>query len=177
MAKVALQYEETVDGPPIGSSSHHESESTELRLQQSSPAEESTSDVHAFAQAHGLSHRLDLFQKAAAAIQGENIVDLTPAESDALHNETARKWQQPKMLYFTILVCSIGAIEQGWAQTGMNGANLYLSEAFGIGSDSKHDNFVVGLINSGIYLSTGLLWVYRIPGLHNGLFLQRRLAF
>jgi hypothetical protein len=117
--------------------------------------------VQAFVKAHGLSHRLDIFQKAATLIQGDDDSDgphvLTLAERDALHDETARKWRQPKMLYFTILVCSVGAIEQGWAQTGMNGANLYFPAAFGVGSDSKHDNFIVGLINSGIYLSTGLL--------------------
>ena len=140
-----------------GSSSHNESRPAELTLHKTPSDEPSALEVHAFAKAHGLSHRLDVFQKAAALIQGEDILDLTSAERDALRDETSRKWRQPKMLYFTILVCSIGAIEQGWAQTGMNGANLYFPAAFGIGSDSKHDNFVVGLINSGIYLSTGLL--------------------
>ncbi len=87
----------------------------------------------------------------------ENIPHLTTSEGHALRDETERKWRQPPTLYFTILVCSIGAIEQGWAQTGMNGANLLFPEALGIGSNSKYDNSVVGLINSGIYLSTGLL--------------------
>lgn len=87
----------------------------------------------------------------------DRIDNLTHTELQALQNEVQRKWQQPKMLYFTILVCSIAAIEQGWAQTGMNGANLTFPKAFGIDSNSRHDNFIVGLINSGIYLSAGLV--------------------
>ncbi|OAP65430.1 hypothetical protein AYL99_01402 [Fonsecaea erecta] len=121
-------------------------------------------NVHLFAQSHGLTQHLDVFHKAAAILQGQSPLDhlpLDPAEAQALQDETRRKWRQPKMLYFTILVCSVGAIEQGWAQTGMNGANLYFPKAFGVGSNSKHDVFIVGLINSGIYLSTGILgaWV------------------
>lgn len=157
MSKSTIHQDESAEALMTGSSSHNESRPAELTLHKTPSDEPSALEVHAFAKAHGLSHRLDVFQKAAALIQGEDILDLTSAERDALRDETSRKWRQPKMLYFTILVCSIGAIEQGWAQTGMNGANLYFPTAFGIGSDSKHDNFVVGLINSGIYLSTGLL--------------------
>jgi hypothetical protein len=87
------------------------------------------------------------------------IQGITREEISALQHESERKWSQPKTLYLTILVCSIGAIEQGWAQTNMNGANLYFPRAFGIDSDSLHDTLVVGLINSGIYLSTGLMLV------------------
>ncbi|KAK5197491.1 hypothetical protein LTR92_003431 [Exophiala xenobiotica] len=167
MSKSTIRQEESAEALLTGSSSHHESsrfaEPTTLHKLPSTSDETSTraSEVHAFVKAHGLSHRLNVFQKAATLIQGDDDSDgqhvLTSAERDALHDETARKWRQPKMLYFTILVCSIGAMEQGWAQTGMNGANLYFPAAFGVGSDSKHDNFIVGLINSGIYLSTGLL--------------------
>ncbi|KIV82060.1 hypothetical protein PV11_04196 [Exophiala sideris] len=118
-------------------------------------------DVDTFAERHGLTPHLNTFQKAAALLANDSDVSdgpgITAPEVQALQEETTRKWRQPRMFYFTVLVCSIGAIEQGWAQTGMNGANLYFPEAFGIGSNSKHDNFVVGLINSGIYLSTGLL--------------------
>ncbi|KAK5373547.1 hypothetical protein LTR20_003789 [Exophiala xenobiotica] len=167
MSKSTIRQEESAEALLTGSSSHHESsrfaEPTTLHKLPSTSDEASTRarEVQAFVKAHGLSHRLDVFQKAATLIQGDDDSDgpqiLTSVERDALHDETARKWRQPKKLYFTILVCSIGAIEQGWAQTGMNGANLYFPAAFGVGSDSKHDNFIVGLINSGIYLSTGLL--------------------
>jgi MFS family permease len=39
----------------------------------------------------------------------------------------------------------------------MNGANLYFPKEFGIGSTSRRDTLIVGLINSGIYLSSGIV--------------------
>jgi len=119
------------------------------------------SEILQFTEQYSLTGYLNTFQKAANIATGDcplrSVTGLSAAEKLALQWETDRKWHQPKMLYFTILVCSIGAVEQGWAQTGMNGANLYFPKALGIGSNSKHDNFIVGLINSGIYLSTGAL--------------------
>lgn len=121
----------------------------------------SVDEVEIFARRHDLTHELNVFQKAAVLLLSDTDVNdvpgITTPEVQALHDETTRKWRQPRMFYFTVLVCSIGAVEQGWAQTGMNGANLSFPKALGIGSDSKHDNFIVGLINSAIYLSTGLL--------------------
>lgn len=118
-------------------------------------------DVANFARSNNLMHKFDLFQKAATLVQGnvlaEDIPGITTQETAALRSETERKWSQPKTLYFVIGVCSFVAIEQGWAQTSMNGANLYFPDEFGIGSKSPHDSFVVGLINSAIYLSTAVL--------------------
>jgi hypothetical protein len=118
-------------------------------------------EVIAFAQANNLGHEIELFEKAAALLQGdvrpENIPNITAYEVDALHNETRHKWRQSSTLYFTIFICSLGAIEQGTAQTSMNGANLFFPKQFGIGSDSARDALLVGLINSGIYLSVGIL--------------------
>jgi hypothetical protein len=118
-------------------------------------------EVTNFLKANNLAHRFEFFEKAAALLQSEdgaeNIPNIAPFEIEALHNETQRKWSQPWTLYFTIFVCSFGAIEQGTAQTSMNGANLYFPKQFGIGSDSPRDKFLVGLINSGIYLSVGVL--------------------
>ena len=112
-----------------------------------------------FATSCGLRHKLDMLRKASLLLQGglpEDVGNLADHEIEALRSETSNKWQQPKLLYFTILVCSMGAVEQGWAQTSMNGANLYFPQALGIGSPSAHDIFIVGFINSGIYLSVGL---------------------
>jgi hypothetical protein len=118
-------------------------------------------DVKRFARVNKLMQRLLLLQKGALVLQGETplqqIPHITEKETQALQYETERKWRQPKTLYFTILVCSIGAVVQGWAQTSANGANLYFPEVFGIGSDSRHDTLLVGLINSGPYISVGLL--------------------
>lgn len=117
--------------------------------------------IQHFTQIHGLDQHVDVLTKAYLLLQGDVPINQIPGITDqeliALRHEEERRWRQPKMLYFTILVCSVGAIEQGWAQTSMNGANLYFPRAFGIDSDSRRDNFIVGLINSCIYLSTGLM--------------------
>ena len=152
MSKIVAHHHEAGETNGAQTSSHHEGN------QRSSDATFST--VQRFTNTYGLTQHVRVFRKAAVVLQGDTALEdipLTAPELQALKDETNRKWHQPKMLYFTILVCSVGAMEQGWAQTGMNGANLYFPKAFGIGSNSKHDNFVVGLINSGIYLSTGLV--------------------
>lgn len=122
-------------------------------------------EARAFVAQHGLTSKARVFAKAAALLAADADADdylariphLTPAETEALVLETEHKWSQPAMLYFTIAVCSIGAIEQGWAQSSMNGANLYYPAEFGIGSSAWGDTLIVGLINSAIYLSTGVV--------------------
>ncbi|KAJ9603604.1 hypothetical protein H2200_011790 [Cladophialophora chaetospira] len=164
MAKVAAQHEESTDLSAAQSSSQLDVTPTEDSV--------ALDNARQFADLYGLTQHIDVLHEAAVLVQGDiplEDVGLTAVELQALHDEKARKWRQPKMLYFTILVCSIGAIEQGWAQTGMNGANLYFPKAFGIGSNSKHDNFVVGLINSGIYLSAGLLGAWLSDAVNNRL--------
>lgn len=42
----------------------------------------------------------------------ETVADLTETEITALRNEVLHKWRQPKQLYFTIVLCSIGAAVQ-----------------------------------------------------------------
>ncbi|RMZ77923.1 hypothetical protein DV738_g4102, partial [Chaetothyriales sp. CBS 135597] len=110
---------------------------------------------------HNLTHKAELFIKAAALLDGEAHDGEAPGVNEeeviALQSRTASRWNQPGLLYFAVMVCSLGAIEQGWAQTCMNGANLYFPSAFGIDSRSTRDTLIVGMINSGIYLSVGLL--------------------
>lgn len=42
----------------------------------------------------------------------ESVPDLTETETTALRDEVLHKWRQPKALYFTIILCSIGAAVQ-----------------------------------------------------------------
>lgn len=68
------------------------------------------------------------------------------------------RWRVPKLLYLTIITCSIGAAVQGWDQTGSNGANLSFPAAFGIGDkNSTRDTFLVGLINSAPYIGSSFV--------------------
>ena len=118
--------------------------------------------VQSFITKTELENFADTFHKAALLLRSEDVLanppNISPAELDALQNEAEHKWRQPWTLYLAILMCSVGAIEQGMAQTSMSGANLYFPAQFGIGSGSTHDTVIVGLINSGIYLSVGFLY-------------------
>jgi hypothetical protein len=130
-----------------------------LRLVPSSESEHA--DYTRFIESYDLLDSADVFRKAAFLLQNEvrpeDGPNITKTELEALQAETDHKWSQPWSLYFTILMCSIGAVEQGMAQTSMNGANLYFPKEFGIDSHTSHDTVIVGLINSGIYLSVGIL--------------------
>jgi hypothetical protein len=136
-----------------------------LRDSQTSPllSIDGRREVIDFCHANNLTDDCALFQKAFHLVHerdGEDCfpsVELTRNEIRALRKETTQKWNQPWTLYFTIIVCCIGAIEQGTAQTSMNGANLYFPKELGIGSDSPRDKFLVGLINCGIYFSIAVL--------------------
>lgn len=114
-------------------------------------------EVEDFAHRYGLEDDLETFHKAAALLQKPHDEDavsaISSAQQAALHLESMHKWRQPWTLYFVISVCSLGAVEQGWAQTGMNGANLFLPKAMGIDSKSTHDAFILGLLNCGLYLA------------------------
>lgn len=137
-----------------------------------SSGEVSMDELKSFATTHGLQHKVSILRTAFQLLQGEDPEDipgLTTVDITSLRDEGLHKWRQPKLLYFTILVCSLGAMEQGWAQTAMNGANLTFPVALGIGSDSTHDNLVLGLINSGIYLSVGLWGAWLSEPLNNRL--------
>ena len=99
----------------------------------------------------------------------ESVPDLTEPEKEAIRNEVLHKWRQPKSLYFTIILCSIGAAVQGWDQTGSNGANLSFPDALGIPVSSTVDGqpnpeaarnqWYQGLINAGPYIASAFLSV------------------
>ncbi|KEF62636.1 uncharacterized protein A1O9_00609 [Exophiala aquamarina CBS 119918] len=170
MSKPSFQQQESFGSDSASSSSRRGSAASE----HGASIHENTHDaVRGFVDQYNLTSWTEIFRKASIVLQGDLSLDrvdgLTYTEIEALQDEAERKWQQPKMLYFTILICSIAAIEQGWAQTGMNGANLTFPKAFGIDSDSKHDNFVVGFINSGIYLGAGLMGAWLSDPINNQL--------
>ncbi|KFX93397.1 hypothetical protein O988_06847 [Pseudogymnoascus sp. VKM F-3808] len=126
------------------------------------------SDVEKFAEEKGLSEHVALLQKGALVAQDphnyEDITGehaLTTVEIADLRNEILKKWSHPRTLYLTIALCSVGAAVQGWDQTGSNAANLSFPRFFNIGTDSNHDQLLVGLINSATYIGSSLFgcWV------------------
>lgn len=102
----------------------------------------------------------ELFGRAALVARDPNMFEmlneLTESERDALVYERDHKWHGPKMLWYSISLCAIGAATQGWDQTGANGANLSFPQEFNL-TGAGRDEWIVGLINSIIFLTAGLM--------------------
>ncbi|RAH45040.1 galactose-proton symport [Aspergillus brunneoviolaceus CBS 621.78] len=121
-------------------------------------------DVEQFAEEFQLTEILPDLRKGALVARDPqmyaSVPDMTDEEITAVRNETAHKWRQPRALYFSIVLCSIGAAVQGWDQTGSNGANLSFPVALGIpekGPDAARNQWLVGLINAAPFISSAFL--------------------
>ncbi|KAL5528513.1 hypothetical protein ACEPAF_7649 [Sanghuangporus sanghuang] len=137
------------------------------------PEEQLMADVEQFAREKDMEDILPLLKHGAIAAQNpldfETQKGLTGEERDVLRYEITHKWKQPRSLYFTIILCSIGAAVQGWDQTGSNGANLSFPEEFGIGTNSTKDTFLVGLVNAAPYIASSFLGCWISDPLNNWL--------
>lgn len=132
-------------------------------------------DARAFAESHQMADHADLFGRAALVArdpkQFEMIPDLDEQERAALAYERDHKWHGPFMLWYSIGLCAIGAATQGWDQTGANGANLGFPQEFNLMGEGR-DEWIVGLINSIIFLTAGLIGAFIVDPLNH--YLGRR---
>ncbi|KAK1987866.1 hypothetical protein LZ30DRAFT_579312 [Colletotrichum cereale] len=131
-------------------------------------------DVDAFAEEKGLQEYIPILRKGALVAQdptGYEEIDgaeaLDQTEIQVLRDEVLHKWRIPRILYLTIITCSIGAAVQGWDQTGSNGANLSFPTVFGIGGTSHHDTLLVGLVNSAPYIGSAFIGCWLSDPLNN----------
>lgn len=98
-------------------------------------------------------------------ITGEEVLD--QKEIDALRDEVLHKWRITGQLLLTVITCSIGAIVQGWDQTGTNGATVEFPEAYDIGGESIRDKLLVGLVNAAPYLGTAFFGCWMSDPINN----------
>lgn len=112
-----------------------------------------------------MSDHIPLVQRGALVAQNppafEQIAELEDSEREALRNEVLHKWRQPKALYVTVILCSVGAAVQGWDQTGSNGANLSWPTALGVPNEGPNqtatNGWIVGVVNAGPYIASAFL--------------------
>ncbi|KAL8692978.1 MAG: hypothetical protein Q9218_002095 [Villophora microphyllina] len=122
-------------------------------------------NVEDFATEVGMTEHTALIKKGALVAQDpsafEQIDELDKFEKNALRNEVEHKWRQPWSLYFTVILCSIGAAVQGWDQTGSNGANLSWPIEFGVPDSGEgatdYNTWIVGIVNAGPYIGSAFL--------------------
>ncbi|KAH7355819.1 sugar transporter-like protein [Pyrenochaeta sp. MPI-SDFR-AT-0127] len=134
--------------------------------------EEMLQDVDTFAKENSFEEIRPLLRRGALVARSPTkfaeAPGITEAEKDAISNEVLHKWRQPRVLYFTIILCSVGAAVQGWDQTGSNGANLSFPDALGIpvratfpdgtvNPNAEHNQWLQGLINAGPYIASAFL--------------------
>ncbi|KAG6023009.1 hypothetical protein E4U41_002112 [Claviceps citrina] len=137
--------------------------------------DEAVAEAETFARTHGMADRAELFGRAALVARDparfEMVAALHDDERAALLYERHHKWHGPFMLWYSIGLCAIGAATQGWDQTGANGANLSFPEEFGLTGEGKNE-WIVGLINSIIFLTAGLIGAFIVDPLNQ--YLGRR---
>ncbi|KAK5118188.1 hypothetical protein LTR85_008168 [Meristemomyces frigidus] len=134
-------------------------------------------DVEEFGDEYNLQEIVPLLKKGALVAQNpgefENVEGLDESEKNALRDEVVHKWRQPRAMYFTVILCSVGAAVQGWDQTGSNGANLSFPTEFGIPtSDTTDPNYernlwLVGLINAAPYIASAFCGCWLSDPLNN----------
>ncbi|KAJ5753953.1 uncharacterized protein N7511_008106 [Penicillium nucicola] len=137
--------------------------------------EQAIADARAYAESHNMSEHADLFGRAALVARDPKgfdlLTELDEQERTALAYERDHKWHGPYMLWYSIALCAIGAATQGWDQTGANGANLSFPQEFGIAGKGR-DEWIVGIVNSIIFLTAGLVGAFIVDPLNH--YLGRR---
>jgi hypothetical protein len=111
-----------------------------------------------------MSEHASLFGRAALVARDpdrfEMLTELEEDERAALIYERDHKWHGPKMLWYSIGLCAVGAATQGWDQTGSNGANLSFPQEFGLHNTGAKNEWIVGIINAIIFLTAGLIGAF-----------------
>lgn len=86
------------------------------------PKAQLQSQVDDFVNQAGLQEYTSAFRKGALVAQEpanfESMQELDEADKAALRREAANRWDLPRRLYLTIAIASVGAMVQGWDQTG-----------------------------------------------------------
>jgi hypothetical protein len=96
-----------------------------------------------FCQKHGITDAEDIRAfRLGAMIAGnmnkfDSITDLTEEERGTLGREVTNPWQNPRMLYAVIIICSLCAAVQGMDETVVNGAQFFYKKQFEIGSEES----------------------------------------
>ncbi|KAF9071032.1 hypothetical protein BDP27DRAFT_1322661 [Rhodocollybia butyracea] len=132
------------------------------------PHEQLMEDAKIFAETHGLEDLVIEFQKGALVAQDpsqfESLTQLDEEDKNVFRREITHKWDQPKMLYYLVVLCSMAAAVQG------------MDESFGIGiagaSASSRNQWLLGLVNSAPYLCCAVLGCWLTEPLNR--FLGRR---
>jgi hypothetical protein len=88
----------------------------------------------------------------------ESLTQLSDQDKAELRREQTHRWDQPKTLYYLVVLCSLAAAVQGMDETVTNGANLFWPRQFGLFPDDREnpnsgrDQWLLGLVASAPYV-------------------------
>lgn len=110
-----------------------------------------------FAEEFGLPNDDDIFARAAMLVRNsDNFAEcdfLTAEEKQACWNEEHKPWSSmTKPLIGIVCAAAMSAAVQGMDETVINGAMLFYPKVLGLGSGSKRDSWIEGLVNGAPYL-------------------------
>ena len=132
---------------------------------------------------------IDLWKRAARVARDplgfspETVPGLTLEEDAILKTERLRGfWRQPKPLRVTIATLCLGAVIQGWTQTGSNGANLSWPTDFGLADQhgtptSDKNNWIFSGVNAITYLAASVFGCWLSDPLQSTLLGRRGAIF
>ncbi|KAG8862493.1 hypothetical protein FRB96_001564 [Tulasnella sp. 330] len=114
-------------------------------------SEQVQEDAVRFANNNGLAH-----------LSFENLSELTAEDKEVFRREITHKWDQPKMLYFLVGLCSLAAAVQGMDESVVNSAQLFFAPQFGVNTapgdpNASQNQWILGIINSAPYLCCAIL--------------------
>ncbi|OZJ03088.1 hypothetical protein BZG36_03899 [Bifiguratus adelaidae] len=109
-----------------------------------------------FCKEQNLMDYVEDFRKGALVAQHpeafEEIPELTEEDKYYLRRELTNKWDQPKQLYYLVLLVSMCAVVQGMDEAVVNGAQIFYSRQFGLDGNDSTSQWIIGLVNSAPYL-------------------------
>ncbi|KAK7455856.1 hypothetical protein VKT23_010893 [Stygiomarasmius scandens] len=119
-------------------------------------------DAKVFAETHGMGELTVEFQKGALVAQDPSAFESLPLldedDKNVLRRELTHKWDQPVMLYYLVVLCSMAAAVQGMDESVINGANLFYASQFGIDpNESERNSWIFGLVTAAPYLCCAVL--------------------
>ncbi|TFY64940.1 hypothetical protein EVG20_g5772 [Dentipellis fragilis] len=129
------------------------------------PHEQLIADAEEFAISHDLAHLVEEFKKGALVAQDpinfENMPLLTEDDKGVLRRELTNRWNQPAMLYYLVILCSVAACVQGMDESVISGANLFFPTQFGLDQTIGRNQWILGLINGAPYLCASFIgcWI------------------
>lgn len=110
-----------------------------------------------FAEEFGLPNSDDIFARAAMLARDPGTFEgdefLSDEEKQACWAEEHKPWtSMTRQLIAIICAAALSAAVQGMDETVINGAMLFYPKVLGLGSGSKRDSWIEGLINGAPYL-------------------------